>query len=62
MADVDDQARIKKGVEERASVSLRESFDQNLCENPVWKSVDKSKWRSKRGMSYEGQHALHASN
>ena len=54
MADVDDQARIKKGVEERASVSLRESFDQNLCENPVWKSVDKSKWRSQRGMSYEG--------
>jgi len=29
--------------------------------NPVWKSVDKTKWRNPRGMSYEGQLAHHVS-
>ena len=61
MAEVDDQSRIKKGVLERGSVSLRESFDMNLCENPIWKSVDKTKWKSQKGMSYEGQFAPHVS-
>ena len=61
LAEVTDQSRIKDAVAERAGVSLRESFDLNLCENPVWKSVDKTKWKNPRGMSYEGQLAPHVS-
>ena len=54
LVEVTDSSRIKDAVAERGSVSLRESFDLNLCENPVWKSVDKTKWKDPRGMSYEG--------
>ena len=61
MTENDEQSRIKDAVQERGAVSLRESFDLNLCENPVWKSVDKTKWKNPRGMSYEGQLAPHVS-
>ena len=59
LAEVGETARIRDAVQERGNVSLRESFNANLYENPVWKSVDKQKWRSARGMSYEGQLANH---
>lgn len=52
LAEVNEPSRIKDGIADRAGVSLRESFDLELFTNPVWKSVDKQKWRSKRGMSY----------
>ena len=59
LTDTTDLGRIKESVAERAGVSLRESFNLDIYKNPVWKSVDKKKWRSRRGMSYEGQSANH---
>ncbi len=59
VADVSEAARLKDAIAESGNVSLRESFNLELYENPVWKSVDKQKWRSQRGMSYEGQLAPH---
>jgi len=58
-AELDEHSRIREGIEERAGASLRENFNMELYLNPVWKSVDKKMWRSKRGMSYEGQPASH---
>ena len=55
-AEVGESGRIKEAIDERGSVSLRESFNMKLYEQPVWKSVEKKKWRGdKRGLSYEGQ-------
>lgn len=59
LTEVNEPSRIKDGIAERAGVSLRETFDLELYNNPVWKSVDKRKWRSSQGMSYEGQIASH---
>ena len=60
MTEHNEQSRINDAVAERGSVSLRESFDLNLFENPVWKSVDKAKWRGDpRGMSHKGRTAAH---
>ena len=55
LAEVGEESRIKDAVKERQGVSLRENFNLELCQNPIWKSVDKSKWKSTRGISYEGQ-------
>lgn len=57
--DVDEANRIKDAVKERNNTSLRESFDMNLYENPVFKNVDKKKWMDQNDMSYEGQSGLH---
>ena len=62
LAEVSDAARIKEGIADRQGVSLRESFNMDLYNRPQWKSVEKQKWRSKRGISYEGQTANHVSN
>ena len=59
LAEVNDPERIKEGIAARAGVSLRESFNLELYSNPVWKSVEKQKWRTQRGMSYEGHLANH---
>ena len=42
------------GIADRNNTSLRESFDFKLYNNPIWKSVEKRKWRTKKGISYEG--------
>ena len=55
LAEVNEESRIKDAVKERQGVSLRESFNLELCQNPIWKTVDKSKWKTPRGISYEGQ-------
>ena len=52
--EVGEAGRLHDAIKEQAGTSLRESFDNNLYQNPVWKSVDKKKWRDQRGMSYEG--------
>ena len=54
LAEVNEPSRIKEGIAERQGVSLRESFNMDMYNNPIWKSVDKQKWRSQRGVSYEG--------
>ena len=59
LVEVNDASRINDGIAERQGVSLRESFNMDLFNHPVWKSVEKSKWRSKQGMSYEGQLGNH---
>ena len=59
LAEVTDSSRIKDGIAERTGVSLRESFNLEIYQNPVWKSVDKKKWRTRRGISYEGQQGNH---
>ena len=41
MTDHCEHSRIQDAVAERASVSLRESFDLLKFENPEWKTVDK---------------------
>ncbi len=62
LAEVSEPSRIKDAIDERGSVSLRESFNMQLYEHPVWKSVEKKKWRGdKRGISYEGQLGKHVS-
>lgn len=38
---------------------MRENFDLKLYENPVWKVIDKKKWKSPKGFSYEGQNSPH---
>ena len=55
LAEVGEESRIKDAVKERQGVSLRENFNLELCQNPIWKSIDKSKWKAPRGISYEGQ-------
>ena len=44
--EVGETERMRDAIKERGSVSLRESFNRNLYNNPVWKSVDKAKWRN----------------
>ena len=34
----------------------------NMCINPEFKSVDKAKWATSKGMSYEGQTSQHVSS
>ena len=41
--------------------SLRESFNAEMYLNPVWKGVDKKKWKHPKGMSYSGQIHEHVS-
>lgn len=55
LAEVGETSRVREAIKEREGVSLRDSFNHNLYTNPVWKSVDKAKWRNPKGMSYEGQ-------
>jgi len=61
MAYVDkhDAERIARAVKAQASVSLKESFNLELFENPVFKEVEKSKWKTPNGMSYSGQTHAH---
>ena len=54
MAEVDESARLQDAIKEQGRKSLRESFDLELYQNPIWKNVDKSKWRDIKGMSYKG--------
>ena len=61
LTEVNEGSRAQDAVKEREGVSLRESFDLKLFENPVWKSVEKKKWRHPRGISYQGQVANHVS-
>ena len=59
LADVDELNRIKLAIKEQGNASLRESFNMDLYERPVYKSVEKTKWKTARGMSYEGQSGNH---
>jgi hypothetical protein len=61
MAYVDktDEQRIERAVKAQASVSLKETFDLELFENPVFKEIEKNKWRTPNGMSYSGQTHAH---
>ena len=58
-ADTTDESRIKRATDKQASVSLKESFDLSLFENPVWKEVKKQKWQTPKGISYSGQTHAH---
>lgn len=52
--DVGEASRIKEAIAERNSTSLAESFDMNLYQHPIYKSIDKKKWLDTKDMSYEG--------
>jgi hypothetical protein len=42
--------------------SLCENFNMLMYTEPVWKPIQKSKWRTPRGMSYTGQFSAHVAN
>ena len=46
LAELDEHSRIQDAVQEREGVSLRESFNLALFENPVWKQIDKGRWKT----------------
>jgi len=54
LVDTDEVARVKKSVALEANASLKESFDLKMYQQPVWKKIEKSKWRTPNGMSYSG--------
>ena len=54
LAEVGETGRINEAIKEQGCLSLRDSFNMKMYSNPVWKSVDKAKWKNPRGMSYQG--------
>ena len=60
--EVREQERMQDTINEMGNVSLRESFNMDLYERPIWKHVDKQKWKDPKGMSYSGQFSEHVFN
>lgn len=54
LVDTDEVTRVKNSVALDANASLKESFDLQMYKQPVWKKIEKSKWRSPKGMSHSG--------
>ena len=57
--DEKDDSRIKQAIQDREGVSLRESFNMNMYKYHQFKPIEKKKWRSPLGMSYQGQFGAH---
>jgi len=45
-----------------ASATLRDGFDLEMIERPIWRKVEKTKWQSPNGFSYSGQLGAHVAN
>lgn len=52
--ETDEGARISRAVAEINGKSLCEGFDTLLYLEPIYKPIQKHKWRTPRGMSYSG--------
>ena len=60
--ETDEGSRVQAAIAKDGNLSLKEDFNLLLFEQPVWKQVDKEKWRTAEGMSYRGQFAAHVAN
>lgn len=48
---VNEVKRVQAAVQRQGQASLAEGFDKKMYSNPIWKKVDKSKWRTTNGMN-----------
>ena len=44
--DTNEPKRITDAIKKQAETSLCESFDLKLCLEPVWREINKEKWKN----------------